>query len=59
MKKVKMVPFFFFFFCGDGVATFVGTASTGISSSVEGGEEREESESTMFAVVGVDGGCRG
>lgn len=58
LKKVKIVPLAFFFFWADGFSALTGTASTGISSSVEGGEEREESESTMFADVGVGrGGC--
>jgi hypothetical protein len=53
LKKVKIVPFFFFFFffCGDAVAALVSGISTGISSSVEGAEEREESESAMVAGV--------
>lgn len=58
MKKVKIVPFFFFFL--DAVfAPFAGALSTGISSSVGGAEEsaESESESDMFAVVAV--GCSG
>lgn len=47
LKKVKMVPFDFFFLCG---AAFAGATSTGISSSVDGGEERDESESAMFGI---------
>lgn len=55
LKNVKMVPldFFLFFFCG---AAFVGATSTGISSSVDGGEEREESESAMVG-LGGNGAC--
>jgi len=55
LKKVKMVPFFFFFFFffwGDGCSNMTGALWVGISSSVAGGEERDESESTMFAVSG-------
>lgn len=54
LKKVKMVPFFFFFL-GAAFALFAGTSSTGISSSVGGAEEsaESESESDMFAVVVV------
>ena len=52
LKKVKMVPFFFFFWAL-AFATFVGAASTGISSSVGGAEEsaESESESLMFVVA--------
>lgn len=52
LKKVKMVPFvfFFFFFWVDSCSDMTGALSTGISSSVAGGEERDESESAMFAV---------
>jgi hypothetical protein len=55
-KKDKMEPFaffFFFIFLGVGLVVFARVTSTGISSSVAGGVDREESESAMFAVVVV------
>lgn len=54
LKKVRIVLFFLLFF-GAGLAAFAGAKSTGISSSVDGGEESEESESPMFVVVWVVG----
>lgn len=52
LKKVKMVPFFFFFL-GAAFPVFAGAASTGISSSVGGADEsaESESESLMFVVT--------
>jgi hypothetical protein len=47
LKNDKMLPCFFL--CGVALEPFVEVASTGISSSVDGGDEREESESTIFA----------
>jgi hypothetical protein len=46
-----------FLVCGVALDPFVAATSTGASSSVHGGDERDESESTMLAVDGVDGGC--
>jgi hypothetical protein len=54
LKNVKILPCFFF--CGVSFEAFAGVTSTGISSSVDGADESEESESTMFAVADVDGG---
>lgn len=48
-----MPSFFFLFFWGFALVALTGGRSTGISSSVAGGVEREDSESDMFAVVGV------
>jgi hypothetical protein len=53
-KNVRILPCFFF--CDVAFEPFVAAPSTGISSSVEGGDDREESESTMFAVGIIDGG---
>lgn len=50
-----MVPFFLGFLVlpwGWGFAAFAGGISTGISSSLAGGEERADSVSDMFALVG-------
>jgi hypothetical protein len=56
LKKDRILPCCFFFW---GVAlSFVDSMLTGISSSVEGAEERELSESPMI-VVEVDGRGRG
>jgi len=55
LKNVKILPCFFFW--GVALVPFL-DASTGISSSVDGGDESEESESTMVAGV-VVGGVRG
>jgi hypothetical protein len=49
-KKDRIVPFFFFFFWVVGLVAFASETSTGISSSVAGGVDKEESESAMFAV---------
>lgn len=57
LKNDNMLPCFFF--CGVALEPFADVASTGISSSVEGGDEREESVSTMFAVEVVGRGCSG
>lgn len=46
-KKDSIVPFFFFFFCGDAFVAFAGGASIGISSSVAGGVERSESDDIL------------
>jgi hypothetical protein len=54
LKNVKILPCFFF--CGVVLDPFSSAASTGIPSSVDGGDEREESESGMSAVGVVDGG---
>lgn len=52
LKKVRIVPFaFFFFFWGEGLVGLTGATWTGISSSVEGGEDSSESESAMLGVV--------
>jgi hypothetical protein len=53
LKKDKMVPFFFFFFWGVAAGALTGATTSAISSSVEGGDERDESES----MVGVGGCC--
>jgi hypothetical protein len=44
-----MLPFFFFFFDDVAFADLVGATASGISSSVAGGDEREDSESLMLA----------
>jgi hypothetical protein len=50
-----MVPVFFFF-CGVALGALMGATTFAISSSVEGGEEREESESAMLVMVGLSWG---
>jgi hypothetical protein len=55
LKNVRILPCFFF--CGLAFEPFVDAMSVGISSSVEGAEEREESESAIFVVGFVGGGC--
>jgi hypothetical protein len=62
LKKVRILPCFFF--CGVALEPFVGATSMGISSSVDGADEREESESAMLGllvvvVVGVAAAQRG
>lgn len=47
LKNDRILPCFLF--CGVALEPFAGV-STGISSSVDGGDERDESESTMVAV---------
>jgi hypothetical protein len=67
LKKDRIVPFFllFFLFCA---SAFAGTVWVGsaISSSVDGGEDSEDSESVMLVVAcavalfvgcGLDGRC--
>jgi hypothetical protein len=54
LKKVKILPCFFF--CGVALEPCAGAVSMGISSSVDGGDESEESESTMLGVVVVVAG---
>jgi hypothetical protein len=46
LKKDRMVPFFFLlFFCGVAFGGFAGATTSAISSSVAGGDDRDESES--------------
>lgn len=55
-RKDKMVPFFLpflFLAWGTAFADFAGAISTGISSSVAGGEERADSVSEEDMVIAV------
>ena len=59
LKKERMVPFFFFILdCAVDLGFLAGAATMVVlSSSVVGGEEREESESGMAAALCVCRGC--
>jgi hypothetical protein len=57
LKKDRMLPCFFFLDLAS--EPFVVVASRGISSSVGGADERDESESAMVAGRGVGRGRRG
>lgn len=50
LKNDRIVPFFLgfcFFFCGTDFEGFMGFTTSAISSSVAGGDDKEESESMM------------